>query len=149
MLHGDTDNFDHKRPPFTHLSHVRRLSTARSGHGTGARHRLYAARDQRSNARVLLKTPAHPGLIYQQNLNNEIATLSTINRAVPRSPYFPFLVEQGTLPDSRVYLIISLFDELPLATTIGNDHLAAKLVAHVQTAIEVANALSELHALGV
>lgn len=145
----DAEGFDTKSSPFSHLTHVQRLSADRSGHTSAARHRLYAGRDQRTNARVLIKTTAKPGIVYQQNLTNEIASLSTINRELPDSRYFPLLVDHGTLRDGRVYLIMTLFDELPLATTIDVERLPAKMVAHLRIAIEVAKALSTLHALRI
>jgi serine/threonine protein kinase len=90
-----------------------------------------------------------PGLVYQQNLTNEIATLSTINRELPDSRYFPLLWEDGRLSDGRVFLIMSLFDEWPLATTIGPERRPDRLVAYVRTSLEVADALADLHRIGV
>ena len=56
-----------------------------------ARHQLYVARDKRSRANVLIKVTSKPGLVYEQDLTNEIASLSTINRELPDSRYFPVL----------------------------------------------------------
>ena len=64
------------------------------------------------------KLTAKPGLIYQYDLSNEIASLTTINRELPDSRYFPVLGEHGRLRDGRVYVISSLFDEIPLANAI-------------------------------
>lgn len=142
-------DFDPSQEPFTHYTALQRLSSDRSGHGSAPRHLLYVARDKRTNVRVLFKLTAKPGLIYQQNLLNEIATLTTINRELPRSHYFPLISEHGHLKDGRVLLVISLFDEFPLATSIGAERVPGKLVAHLRTALEVARALDELHGLGI
>src|SRR5688572_17904743 len=47
-----------------------------------------------------------------------------------------------------MYLITSLFDELPLAMGIEGRN-PGKLVTHLRTAIEVARALAELHGLQI
>lgn len=114
-----------------------------------ARHHLFAAQDRRTGASVLIKLTSKPGLVYQQNLANEIASLSTINRELPDSRYFPVVKAHGSLRDGRAYLISSLFDELPLATTIGNERRPDKMVSHLRVAIELAAALSELHRLSI
>jgi len=56
--------------------------------------------------------------------------------------------DSGRLTDGRMYLITSLFDELPLATSIAGRN-PGKLVAHLRTAIEVTKALTELHGLHI
>lgn len=151
MSSGDTIDIDGKSPPFDHFKHIQRLSRDRSGHGSGghARHRLYVARDKRTNAQVLIKLTAKPGLIYEQNITNEIATLTTINRELTTSRYFPLLGDHGRLPDGRVFLTVSLFSELPLAMTIGPERMPERLVSHLRTTLEVAKALSELHGLEI
>jgi serine/threonine-protein kinase len=151
MLHSDSAEVDLKSPPFDQLKSLQRLSTARRGQGPveSARHHLYVGRDRRSRASVLVKLTSRPGLVYQSNLANEIASLSTINHALPDSPYFPVVRDHGSLPDGRVYLIASLFDERPLATTIGMEPLPARLVAHLRTVLEVAKALADLHHLKI
>ncbi len=98
---------------------------------------------------MLIKLTSKPGLVYQHNLLNEIASLSTINRELPASPYFPVVKAHGQLPGGRVYLITSLFDEFPVATTIGTEPMPARMVAHIRTAIEVAKALAQLHGLPI
>src|SRR5215831_9820472 len=142
---------DSASPPFDQLRSIHRLASARSGHASEehARHQLYVARDKRSRANVLVKFSSKPGLVYEQELTNEIASLSTINRELPESRDFPVLWEHGRLRDSRIYLVMSLFDEWPLATTIGPDRTAAKQAAHLRTTIEVARALIELHRLKI
>ena len=90
-----------------------------------------------------------PGLVYQHNLTNEIATLTTINRELPDSPVFPVLWDHGKLGDGRVFLVMSLFDEWPLATTIGPERQPERLVAHLRTSISVADALTDLHRLQI
>lgn len=142
---------DPKSPPFAHLSSVRRLDAARSGHDSPehARHQLYVARDRRRRADVLIKVTSKPGLIYERDLANEIASLSTINRELPASRYFPVVEAQGRLPDGRVYLTMSHFDEWPLAASIGSERTPAAQVTHGRTMMEVATALSQLHGLEI
>jgi serine/threonine protein kinase len=146
-----TSDIDSKSPPFDRFESIRRLATARSGHASPehARHQLYVARDKRSRGNVLIKLTTKPGIVYQNNLINEIATLSTINRELPDSRYFPFVVEHGRLRDGRTYLATSLFDELPLAMTIGPEPVPERMVAHLRTTIEVAKALGEIHGLKI
>ena len=90
-----------------------------------------------------------PGLVYEHNLTNEIALLSTVNRELPDSRDFPLLWDHGRLPDGRVFLIMSLFDEWPLATTIGPERMPHRLVGHLRTSLEVARALADLHRIRV
>jgi serine/threonine protein kinase len=137
--------------PFKRFGAVQRLRPDRSGHASveHVRHQLYVGRDTRTRANALIKVLSKPGLVYEHNLTNEIATLSTINRELPDSRYFPLLWDHGRLPDGRVFLIMSLFDEWPLATTIGPERMPHRLVAHLRTCIEVATALAELHRIRV
>jgi len=145
------DALDLKGPPFDQLKTIQRLSKHRRGQGSieHARHQLYVAHDRQTSASVLITLTSKPGLVYQNNLLNEIASLSTINRDLPDSPYFPVVKGHGRLPGGRVYLITSLFDELPLATTIGAEPMPAKMVACIRTAIEVAKALTQIHRLNI
>jgi serine/threonine protein kinase len=151
MLHSDPIDIDYKSPPFDQFKSVQRLATNRSGHASieHVRHHLYVGREKRNPVSVLIKLTSRPGLVYQHNLTNEIASLSTINRELPDSRYFPVVQEHGQLRDGRVYLITSLFDEFPLAASIGTERMPARLVAHLRTTIEVARALIELHALNI
>lgn len=142
-------DIDSKSPPFDQFTTIQRLSTDRGGHGEHARHHLYVGREKKSRANALIKLTSKPGTIYQHNLGNEIATLSTVNRELPASRHFPLVLEHGKLRDGRVYLITSLFDEFPLATAIGPERMPAKMVAHLRMSIEVAKALSELHGLRI
>jgi serine/threonine protein kinase len=137
--------------PFKRFNTIQRLGSDRSGHASAehARHQLYMARDTRTRANALIKVLTKPGLVYEHNLTNEIATLSTINRALPDSRYFPQLWDHGRLADGRVFLIMSLFDEWPLATTIGPERMPHRLVAHLRTSLEVARALAQLHRIRV
>ncbi len=98
---------------------------------------------------VLIKVTSKPGRVYEQDLENEIATLGTINRELPDSRYFPHVYRHGHLGDGRLYLVMSLFDEFPLATTIGTEPAPGRLVAHLMAAIEVARALAEIHRLEI
>jgi serine/threonine protein kinase len=142
---------DRKAPPFDKYRGVDWLAPARSGrhaHERG-RHQLYVGTGRDNPVRVLIKVTSKPGLVYERDLANEIATLEKINRALPDSRYFPFAYEHGHLDDGRLYLVMSLFDEFPLATIVGTDHVADRLVAHLMTAIEVARALAEVHRLGI
>jgi serine/threonine protein kinase len=136
---------------FKRLKNIQRLGQDRSGHASveHVRHQLYVGRDEDTEANALIKVSTKPGLVYQHNLTNEIATLSTINRELTDSQYFPRLWDHGSFADGRVFLIMSLFDEWPLATTIGPERMPHRLVAHLRTSLEVATALAELHQIGV
>jgi serine/threonine protein kinase len=151
MSHSAPIDIDCKSPPFNQFRSIHRLAAARSGHASEehTRHQLYVARDLRSRANVLIKVTSKPGLVYERDLTNEIASLSTINRELPDSRCFPVLGEHGRLRDGRVYLTMSCFDDWPLATTIGSERIPARQVAHVRTTIEVAKALEELHSLKI
>jgi serine/threonine protein kinase len=137
--------------PFKRFGSIQRLSQDRSGHASleHVRHQLYVGRDTRTRANALIKFTNKPGLVYEHNLTNEIATLSTINRELPDSRYFPLLWDHGRLSDGRVFLIMSLFDEWPLATTIGPERMPHRLVGSLRTSLEVAKALADLHRIGV
>ena len=138
-------------PQFARFVSIQRLAEDRSGHASveHARHQLYVGRDTRTRTDALIKVITRPGLVYEHNLTNEISTLSTINRELPDSPYFPSLWDHGRLPDGRVFVIMSLFDEWPLATTIGAERIPHRLVARLKTSLEVATALEELHRIHV
>ena len=133
------------------LRNVRRLRPDRSGHASveHVRHQLYVGRDAETRADALLKVTTKPGLVYEQNLANEIAVLSTINRELPGLRYFPLLLDHGRLPDGRMFMIMSLFDEWPLATTIGPERRPDRLVGHLRTTLAVGSALIPLHRIGV
>lgn len=147
----DTLDRQLRSAPFKRFRTIQRVGQDRSGHASveHVRHQLYAGRDKETRANALIKVTTKPGLVYQQNLTNEIATLSTINRELPDSRYFPLLWDHGRLSDGRVFLIMSLFDEWPMATAIGPERMPHRLVAHLTTAIEVANALADLHRIQV
>ena len=151
MPPNDPIAIDRRVPPFDQYTSIRWLAPVRSGHESHAhvRHQLYVARGRKNPVDVLIKLTSKPGLVYEQDLSNEISTLSTIGRELPDSRYFPFLVDHGRLNDGRVYLIMSLFDELPLATIVGAERMPHRLVGHLMTAIEVARALSEIHRLEI
>ena len=142
---------DLKTPPFDQLTSIQPLSSNRRGEGSTeyARHQLYAARDKHTSASVLVKLTTKAGLVYQHNLLNEIASLSSINRELPGSPYFPAVIRHGRQRGGRVYLITSLFEEFPVATTIAPEPMPAKMVAHLRTTIEVAKALTQIHDLNI
>jgi serine/threonine protein kinase len=144
-------DFDSKSPPFDQIKGIHRLDQDRRGHVSvdTARHHLYVGNDKRSNTSVLIKLTSRPGLVYQDNLKNEIASLSTINQSLPESQYFPLMREHGRLADGRVYLIASFFLELPLATAIGKERIPGKTVTYIRTAMETARALGELHTLKI
>jgi serine/threonine protein kinase len=151
MSHGSPIDIDSTLAPFDQYTTIQRLAAARSGHVSWehARHQLYAARDKRTRATVLIKVMSKPGLVYEQDLANEMATLSTINRELPESRYFPTLWEHGRLRDERIYLVMSLFHEWPLATSVGPERVPARQRAQLRTAIEVAGALAQLHCLKI
>lgn len=149
----------HRNPPPSELAsdrlkrlrNIRRLGPDRSGHASveHVRHQLYVARDAETRADALLKVTTKPGLVYEQNLSNEIAVLSTVNRELPDSPHFPLVLDHGRLPDGRMFLIMSLFEDWPLATTIGPERRPDRLVGHLRTALAIGSALSTLHRLGI
>jgi serine/threonine protein kinase len=151
MAQNDDRDLDPTTPPFDRFTSIRRLSPARSGHhsDTHARHRLYVGRDRERRVDLLIKLTAKPGLVYQHDLRNEIASLSRINEALPHSPVFPFIDDHGQLRDGRVFLIATLFDEFPLATAIGGERVPGRLVGHLRTAMAIARALSDLHQLQI
>jgi hypothetical protein len=151
MSHSAPVDIDCTLPPFDRFVGTHRLAARRSGHASAehARHQLYVARDRRSRADVLIKVTSKPGLVYERDLTNEIATLSTVNRELPDSRYFPVVGEHGRLADGRVYLTMSCFDEWPLATAIGVERNANKQVADLLTTIEIARALAALHRLQI
>jgi serine/threonine protein kinase len=138
-------------PPFDRFKSIHWLAPARSGRHSPehARHQLYAGREKQNPVNVLIKVTSKPGLVYEPDLANEISSLSTINRALPDSRYFPVVREHGRLTDGRLYLISTLFDEFPLVTTIGAERNAGKLVAYLRLAIEIARALTEIHRLEI
>jgi hypothetical protein len=80
---------------------------------------VYVGRDRRTRADALIKVLSKPGVVYEHKPMNEIATLSAINRDLPDSRYFPRLWDHGRLAAGRVFLIMSLLDEWPLGTAIG------------------------------
>ncbi len=151
MLNRDALAIDRSSPPFDQFRSIQWLAPARSGHRSPdhARHQLYVGREKRHPASVLIKVTSKPGLVYEHDLNNEIGSLSTINRELPDSQYFPVVQSHGRLADGRIYLITSLFDEFPLATTIGTERVSDKLVTHLRTAIEIARALTDIHRLEI
>jgi serine/threonine protein kinase len=144
-------DFDSKSPPFDQFKGIHLLAKDRSGHVSveHARNHLYVGRDRKTQADVLIKMTSRPGLTYQDNLKNEIASLSTINRSIPESRYFPVIREHGKLRDGRIYIIASFFYEFPLVTAIGKERLPGKTVAYIRTALETARALGELHGLKI
>ena len=144
-------DIDCTSPPFDQFAGIHRLAGRRSGHASAehARHQLYVARDKRTRANVLIKVTSKPGLVYERELSNELATLSTVNRELPDSRYFPVVGEHGRLADGRVYLTMSCFDEWPLATMIGVERNPAKQVANLLATIEIARALAALHRLQI
>jgi serine/threonine protein kinase len=144
-------DFDAKSPPFDQFKGLQALGEDRRGHVSAetARHRLYVGTDKRTNTSALIKVTSRPGLTYQGNLANEIASLLTINQRLPESKYFPLVREHGELRDGRVYLISTFFPELPLATAIGTEPIPGKTGVYLRTAMEVARALGQLHGLQI
>jgi serine/threonine protein kinase len=137
--------------PFDRYKSLRWLAPERSGHAPHERTRnqLFIGREKHNPVNVLIKVAAKAGLAFEQDLDNEWRSLSTINRELPDSRAFPFVHDRGRLGDGRFYLITSLFDEFPLATTIGTEHAPAELVAHLRIGIEIARALCDLHRLDI
>jgi serine/threonine protein kinase len=144
-------DFDFKSPPFDQVRGLQPLATDRRGHVSveTARHHLFVGTDKRTHTSVLIKVTSRPGLVYQDNLKNEIASLLTINESLPESQCFPTLRDHGELRDGRVYIVVSFFPELPLATAIGKERIPGRTVTYIRTAMEIARALSELHTLKI
>lgn len=142
---------DTTQPPFDKYTGIHRLAPARSGHRSPehVRHQLYVGIGRDNPVRVLFKVTSRPGLVYERDLENEIATLGTINRELPDSRHFPYVHEEGRLRDGRRFLVMSLFDEFPLATTVGEEQMPGRLPAHLMAAIETARALAAIHALDI
>jgi serine/threonine protein kinase len=138
-------------PQLKRLRNVHRLGAERSGHASveHVRHQLYVGQDQETNGRALLKVTTRPGVVYEQNLVNEAGALSTINHELPASRHFPLLLDQGRLRDGRMFLLMSFFDEWPLATTISAERRPDRLVGHLRTSLAVGAALAALHRIGV
>jgi serine/threonine protein kinase len=143
--------FDSSSPPFNRYRNLEWLDQDRSGRDpqTRTRHQLFIGREKHNPVSVLIKITTRPGLVYERDLDNELHSLTTINRELPDSRYFPFVHDHGRLKDGRFYLVTSLFDEFPLATTIGREHASAKLVTHIRIGIEIARALMDLHRVGI
>ena len=139
-------DLDTTSPPFDRLKGIRLLGTNRSGREstTHARHQLYTGRERATSAQVLVKVTSRPGVFYERSLLTEIENLHTINRALPDSKVFPVVVDHGRLRDGRLYLTTYLFDELPLAMSIGPDRVPSRTSLHVHTAIAIARALVEI-----
>jgi serine/threonine protein kinase len=142
---------DWSSPPFDRFRSIQPLGADRSGHGSveHVRYQLYVARDGRRPESVLVKVTSKPGIVYERDLTNEIASLSTINRELPDSLSFPVIRDHGRLPDGRMYLTTSLFEEFPLASSIGTERMPSRMVAHLTTTLEIAAALAELHRLEI
>lgn len=142
---------DQASPPFDRYKHIEWLAPERRGRRKAGRGRydLFSARARQNPVHVLIKVMSRPGLVYERDLENEIASLVTINRELPVSPYFPEIHDHGRLADGRLYLIMSLFDEFPLVTIIGDEPVPGRLVTHLRIAIEIAAALAQIHELGI
>lgn len=138
-------------PRLKRLRNVDRLGSERSGHASleHVRHQLFVAQDIETNSRALLKVTTRRGIVYEQNLVNEAAVLSTINSELPASRYFPLLLDQGHLQDGRMFVLMSFFDEWPLATIIGEERRPDRLVGYLRTALAVGAALTSLHRIGI
>jgi serine/threonine protein kinase len=147
----DSLAIDRKAAPFDKYKGLRWLAADRSGRDSPehGRHQLYVGTGKDNPVHVLIKVTSRPGLVYERDLANEIATLETINRELPDSRAFPFVHEHGRLADGRLFLVMSLFDEFPLATIVGEDPATDRLVAHLMTVIEVTRHIADLHELGV
>lgn len=151
MAGRDASGIERQSPRLARLRNVQRLSTDRSGHTSieHVRHQLFVGQDTDTNSRALLKITTRPGIVYEQNLVNEAAVLTTINRELPESRHFPLLLDQGRVSDGRMFVLMSFFDEWPLATTIGPERRPERLVGHLRTALATGAALAELHRIGI
>ena len=149
MPPGNLD-IDLAAAPFDRFTTVQRLGADRRGHASEhARHQLYVGRDRQTRLNLLIKLATRPGKVYQEDLENEIATLSTINRELPDTRYFPILYDHGHRRDGRVYLISTFFDERPLAAALGTEWMPDRLVGHLTTALEIVKAVAALHGVQI
>ena len=151
MTSQDPIAIDRKAPPFDKYRGISWLAPARSGRHSHehARHQLYVGTGRENPVRVLIKVTSKPGLVYERDLGNEILTLNTINRDLPDSRHFPLVYEHGHLNDGRLYLVMSLFDEFPLATIVETEGMSDHLVAHLMAIIEASRAVAEIHQVGI
>jgi serine/threonine protein kinase len=151
MTTSNLDAIDRAAPPFDRFTTVQRLGADRRGHASveHARHQLFVGRDRKTRLNLLVKLASRPGKVYQDDLSNEIANLSIVNRELPDSRYFPIVDDHGHLDDGRVYLVSTFFDELPLAASIATEWMPDRLVAHLIAALEIVKALAELHSVEV
>ena len=150
MPPGHAADVDLAAAPFDRFSTVQRLGADRRGHSSEhARHQLFVGRDRQTRLNFLVKLATRPGKVYQADLENEIETLTAINRALPDSRYFPILYDHGYQKDGRIYLVSTFFDELPLVASIGSEWVPGRLVARLRTALEIVKAVAELHRLQV
>jgi len=151
VSHQDPLAIDRKAAPFDKYKGVRRLEPGRSGHESRShvRHHLYVGTGRDNPVQVLIKVTSKPGLVYERDLDNEIATLQRINDGLPDSHHFPFVYEHGYLDDGRRYLVMSLFDEFPLSTMVDTEPDPSHLVTHLIAAIAIARPLVDMHGLGI
>src|SRR5262245_2497076 len=148
MAPSNTAEIDLAAAPFDRFSTVHRLGADRRGHSAAhARHQLFVGRDRQTRLNLLVKLATRPGKVYQSDLENEIETLSAINRALPESRYFPILYDHAYRTDGRIYLVSTFFDELPLVASLGSEWVPGRLVARLRTTLEVVKAVAALHAL--
>src|SRR6188768_1231111 len=99
MASRETIGIDGKAPPFDQFTNLRWIDPERNAHRSPehVRHQLYVAWFKRNPVNVLIKVASRPGAVYQQDLRNEISTLTTIRDGLPDSRYFPFLHDSGEL----------------------------------------------------
>jgi serine/threonine protein kinase len=138
-------------PPFDRFKNLKWLGPKRRGRESHehARYHLFIGRERHNPVNVLIKVNAKPGQVYEHDLDNEISSLTTINRELPDSRHFPFIHDHGRLADGRLYLVTSFFDEFPLATTVGEEPDPTRLVPHLRIAIEIARVLADVHRLEI
>jgi serine/threonine protein kinase len=151
MAGRDVSPAELQSPRLKRLRNVQRLGPERSGHASEehVRHQLLVGQDSETNGRALLKVTTRPGIVYEQNLVNEAAVLSSINSQLPTSPHFPLLLDHGRVRDGRMFVLMSFFDEWPLATTIAGERRPDRLVGYLRTALAVGAALASLHRIGI
>ena len=74
---------DPESPPFDRYKGLRWLAPERSGHEPNhrGRHDLFVARERHNPVNVLIKVTSKPGLVYEQDLDNEFRKQheSTVN----------------------------------------------------------------------
>jgi hypothetical protein len=142
---------DESMPPFDQLRGVHRLAPERSGRASWAhaRHQLYAARHKTTRANVLVKLTSKPGVVYEKDLANEIATTAVDQRgAAGLSPLSgadrPWPAARRTPVPHGIALrrVAARDDDRRVAGPVQRR-------VHLKTMIEATRVVADLHAIQI